>query len=103
MSQLNRRNALTAVASITCCLPLGFAGAAGAFGLGVAFAAWRPWLIGLSVFLLGLGAWQWARTGRSCRRRSRLSIVLLSLSAVVVLGVMFFPQRIAALMADYLP
>ena len=88
---------------MACCLPLGFAGAAGAFGLGVALAAYRPWLIGLSVLLLGLGAWQWARSGRTCRRRSRLSIVLLSLSAVVVLGVMFFPQKVAELMADYLP
>ena len=88
---------------MACCLPLGFAGAAGAFGLGVALAAYRPWLIGLSVALLGLGAWQWARSGRSCRRRSRLSIVLLSVSAAVVLGVMFFPQKIAELMADHLP
>jgi uncharacterized membrane protein YidH (DUF202 family) len=88
---------------MACCLPLGFAGAAGALGLGVVFAAWRPWLIGLSVVLLGLGGWQWARSGRTCQRRSRLSIVLLSVSAAVVLGVMFFPQKIAQMMADYLP
>ena len=93
----------SALATMACCLPLGFAGAAGAFGLGVALAAWRPWLIGLSVLLLGLGAWQWARSGRTCRRRSRLSIVLLSVSGAVVLAVMFFPQKVADLMADYLP
>jgi len=93
----------SALATMACCLPLGFAGAAGALGLGVALAPWRPWLIGLSIVLLGLGAWQLVREGRTCRRRSRLSMVLLSLCAVVVLGVMFFPQKIAELMADYLP
>lgn len=93
----------TAFASIACCLPLGFAGAAGALGLGVALAPWRPWLIGLSIALLGLGVWQLVREGRTCRRRSRFRIAVLSFSATIVVAVVFFPQKIAELMADYLP
>ncbi len=93
----------SALATMACCLPLGIAGAAGALGLGVALARWRPWLIGLSIIMLAAGVWQLYRTGRTCRRRSRLSMVLLGLCAAIVVGVMLFPQKIAELMADYLP
>jgi hypothetical protein len=53
--------------------------------------------------MLATGVWQLYRTGRTCRRRSRLSMVLLGVCAAIVVGVMFFPQRIAELMANYLP
>jgi uncharacterized membrane protein YidH (DUF202 family) len=56
-------------------------------------------LIGLAVILLGFGFWQMYRGQRVCRRRSPLSLVLFGLSAAVVVGVIIFPQQIAALMA----
>src|SRR5260370_5898367 len=93
----------SALATMVCCLPLGIAGAAGALGLGVALARWRPWLIGLSIVMLAAGVWQLYRSGRTCRRRSRWSMVLLGLCAASVLGVMVFPPRIAAVMPAYLP
>jgi uncharacterized membrane protein YidH (DUF202 family) len=71
----------------------------GALGLSVALASLRPWLIGLAVILLAFGSWQMYRGQRSCRRRSPLSFVLFGLSAAIVLGVIIFPQQIAALMA----
>ena len=85
---------------MACCLPLGIAGAAGALGLSVVLASLRPWLIGLAVVLLGLGSWQIYRGNRSCRRRSPLSLIVFSLSAAIVLGVIIFPQQIAALLAS---
>ena len=91
---------LSALATMACCLPLGIAGAVGALGLSVALEALRPWLIGLAVVLLAFSSFQMYRNGRSCRRRSRLSLVLFGLSAVIVLGVMLFPQTIANLMAN---
>lgn len=91
--------ALSALATLACCLPLGIAGAVGALGLSVALAALRPWLIGLAVILLGFSFWQLARGNRTCRRRSPLSLVLLGLSAVIVVAVILFPQTIAGLMA----
>jgi hypothetical protein len=91
--------ALSALATLACCLPLGIAGAVGALGLSVALEALRPWLIGLAVVLLGISGFQMYRSGRSCRRRSRLSLVLFGLSAAIVLGVMLFPQTLAELMA----
>ena len=91
--------ALSALATLACCLPLGIAGAVGALGLSVALEALRPWLIGLAVALLGFSGFQLYRNGKSCRRRSRLSLVLFGVSAAIVLGVMLFPQTLAELMA----
>jgi len=91
--------ALSALTSLACCLPLGIAGAVGALGLSIALEALRPWLIGLAAVLLVFSAFQMYRSGRNCRRRSRLSLVLFGLSAAIVLGVMLFPQTLAELMA----
>ena len=89
---------VSALGTLACCLPFGIAGAAGALGLSVALVWLRPWLIGLAVILLGVSGFQMYR-GRSCQRRSRLSLVLLGLSAVIVFAVMIFPQRVAELIA----
>ena len=91
--------ALSALATLACCLPLGIAGAVGALGLSVALASLQSWLIGLAVILLTIGSWQLYRGARTCRRRSPLSLVLFGLSAAVVLGVLLFPQKVAELMA----
>ena len=91
---------LSAIATLACCLPLGIAGALGALGLSVALASLRPWLIGLAVILLGIGAFQLYQGERTCRRRSPLSLVLFGLSAAVVLSVLVFPQKVAELMAN---
>jgi hypothetical protein len=91
--------AVSALATLACCLPLGIAGAVGALGLSVALERLRPWLIGLAVILLGLSLFQMYRGRKSCQRRSRLSLVLFGLSAAVVLAVIVFPQKLAELMA----
>jgi hypothetical protein len=49
---------LSSVATIRRCLPLGFAAALGAGAASAFFRTLRPWLLGLSVVLLGLGFWQ---------------------------------------------
>ena len=91
--------ATSALATLACCLPLGIAGAVGALGLSVALAELRPWLIGLAVILLGVSFFQIYRGRKTCRRRSPVSLLLFGLSAVVVLGVLVFPQKVAELMA----
>ena len=91
--------AMSALATLACCLPFGIAGAVGALGLSIALEALRPWLIGLAVVLLAISGFQMYRSGRNCRRHSRLSLVLFGLSAAIVLGVMLFPQALAELMA----
>ena len=82
--------ALSALATLACCLPLGIAGAVGALGLSVALEALRPWLIGLALVLLDFSAFEMCRNGRSCRRVAGLSLVLFGLSAAIVVGVISF-------------
>jgi hypothetical protein len=91
--------AMSALATLACCLPLGIAGALGALSLSVALERLRPWLIGLAVVLLGVSAFQMYQGQRSCQKRSRLSLIVFALSAAVVLAVMIFPQQLAELMA----
>ena len=60
---------LSSIATISCCLPLGFAAALGTGAASAFFTTLRPWLLGLSVALLGLGFWQQHRA-KQYRERS---------------------------------
>jgi hypothetical protein len=93
---------LSSVATISCCLPLGFAAALGAGAASAFFTTLRPSLSGLSIALLGLGFWQ-QHHAKQCSIRGRLiGNVLLWTALVVVLGMILFPQEIAAFIADRL-
>jgi hypothetical protein len=95
--------ALSALATLACCLPLGIVGiAAASASLSLVIERLRPWLLGLSVILLGLSAWQVYRSKSMCQRRSRGSVVLLWVSTLVVITVIVFPQWLAGLLADWL-
>jgi hypothetical protein len=91
---------LSSVATISCCLPLGFAAAVGAGAASAFFTTLRPWLLGLSVALLGLGFWQQHRAKQCAVQGRWLGNVLLWAAVVVVLGMILFPQEIAAVIAD---
>jgi len=49
---------LSSLATVSCCLPLGFAAALGAGAASAFFVTLRPWLLGFSVVLIGFGFWQ---------------------------------------------
>src|SRR5579863_7246194 len=91
--------AVSALSTIACCVPTGIAGAAGAAGLGAVVEPLRPWLIGLSSTLLVLGFLQLSRSNRSCQRRNSANIAIFSISAVVVVAILLFPQISAGLLA----
>ena len=91
---------LSSVATISCCLPLGFAAALGASAASAFFTTLRPWLLGLSVVLLGLGFWQQHRAKQCAVQGRLLGNVLLWAAVVVVLGMILFPQEIAGVIAD---
>ena len=57
---------LASLLTLGCCLPLPFLGAAGLAGASVILAGARPWLLGISVLLLGAGFFQVYR-GIRCR------------------------------------
>jgi hypothetical protein len=90
---------LSSVATISCCLPLGFAAALGAGAASAFFTTLRPWLLGLSVVLLGLGFWQQHRANQCSIRGRLIGNVLLWTALVVVVGMILFPQEIAAFIA----
>ncbi|HTU35083.1 MAG TPA: hypothetical protein VMF66_14875 [Candidatus Acidoferrum sp.] len=90
---------LGALASVSCCLPLAFAGALGAGAASAFFVTLRPWLLGFSVALIGLGFWQQHRA-TSCSLRGRLvGKIFLWVAVIVVAAMIFFPQQIAGLIA----
>jgi hypothetical protein len=93
---------LSALAVFACCVPLGIVGAFGFMTIGAFFEAAQPWFLAISIALLAIAIGQ-AYFGRQrCRTRvSRFSLAVLGLSALLVLSVVFFPQVVAGLLADY--
>jgi FtsH-binding integral membrane protein len=66
------------------------AAALGTAGTSVFFQTLRPWLLGLSIALLGVGFWQ--RRAKQCAvKRSYLSAVLLWSTVALVVGMILFP------------
>ena len=91
---------VSSVATIACCLPLGFAAALSAGAASAFFTTLRPWLLGLSIALLGLGFWQQHRAKQCAVRGRFIGNVLLWAAVIVVLGMILFPQQIAGFIAD---
>src|SRR5215472_11408128 len=76
---------LSSIATLSCCLPLGFAAALGAGTASAFFTTLRPWLLGLSIGLIGWGFWQ-QYSAKHCSVRGRfVGKMLLWASVVVVL------------------
>lgn len=91
---------LSSFATLACCFPIGFAAALGAGTASAFFNTLRPFLLGLSVAFIGLGFWQQHRA-KQCSMRGRwLGGIFLWAAAVIVLGMIFFPQQIGSLLAD---
>ena len=90
---------LSAIGALACCLPLGIPAALGLIGLSTVMPALQPWLLGISVVLLGVGFLTLFKRGRACERRSRFSLVLLITATAIVFAVVLFPQVIADLLA----
>lgn len=94
--------ATSALATLLCCLPIGFAAAAATAGVAAVAGQLRPWLLGASVILVAIGFVQVYRR-KSCERRSGATLAILWVSAGIVVLVILFPQAIASVVADLLP
>jgi len=91
---------VSSLLTLGCCLPLPFLGAAGVAGASVFLAGARPWMLGISIALLGWGFFQVYRGMRCRTRQSKTAIALLSLATLVVVLLLLFPQVIASVLAD---
>jgi hypothetical protein len=93
--------ALSALATLTCCLPVGVAAAAATASVAAVIAPLRPWFLGVSTALLAVGAIQVTRARACATGRARImSVIVWSASVVIVFLVAWFPQLIAAMLAD---
>lgn len=95
--------AVTGLATLACCLPMGFAAAAITASLSTVVAAYQPWFLGLSGVLLVAGTVQLRQVQRTCAKTPYSSLLVFCVSAGIVLLVVLFPQVIAGMLADWLP
>lgn len=93
---------LSSLATMVCCLPLAFAGALGAAGASALLLKFRPWFLGLSMVLLGIGFWQQRRAQQCAVKGRMVGQILLWTAVVIVVGMILFPQQIAGFIADRL-
>jgi len=108
-------SALVAIAASACCwLPLLLVTlGAGAVGVSAFFAAWRPWLLGASVVMLGVGFYfaylrkEKCAPGSACETRPVVGRcaqrVTLWMATAFVFASMFFPATISSLVAHHAP
>ena len=94
--------AVSALATLVCCLPVGIAAAAATASLGAIVSGYRSWFLGASALLLVIGIVQ-VRAQRGCATRTGGSMAILAVSGTIVLLVALFPQVLAGLIADWLP
>src|SRR6266849_5327568 len=69
---------LAALSTLACCLPFGFLGAMGLASLTVWAQSFRNWFIGGAAVLLVVGFVQLYRGRNQCKKRSPVSVGLLS-------------------------
>ena len=94
--------ALSAIATLACCLPIAGASMLGLGGLLGAVGAYQAWLLPISGVLLVVGGVQIWRSRRVCQRTSKVSVAILAVSALIVALVLFFPQTVAGFLTDWL-
>ena len=95
--------AFAAVSTLACCLPLPFAAAALTVGFATVVSTYQWWFMGAAVVLLLVGFVQLRRVERTCRTRRTSSWIVYACCAAVVAIVVFFPQALAGVLADWLP
>lgn len=91
---------LSSLATLACCLPFGFVAAMGVAGSGVYLTRFRPWLLGLSVILVGVGFYQQFHGAKCSLKRSKLNLAFLLTATLIVLLVLLFPQFVASALAS---
>ena len=93
--------AVTALSTLLCCVPTSFAAAIATTSAGMFVADHQGWFLAASVLLIAIGVFQLRRATVCSTATKRTSAMVLALSAVIVIAVIFFPQVLAGLMADW--
>jgi hypothetical protein len=93
--------AVTALSTLLCCVPTSFAAAVATTSAGMFVADHQGWFLAASGLLIAIGLFQLRRATACSTRTKRSSAIVLAISAVIVVAVIFFPQVVAGLMADW--
>ena len=93
--------AVTALSTLLCCVPTSFAAAMATTSAGIFVVDHQGWFLAASVLLIAIGVFQLRRATVCSPRTKRSSAIVLTISAAIVVGVIFFPQVVAGLMADW--
>lgn len=92
---------VSSLATMACCVPLGFAAAIGAAGASAFLLRFRSWFLVLSIALIAFGFWQ-QRRAKQCAVKGRfLGQMLLWTAVAIVVAMILFPQQIAGFLADH--
>ena len=91
---------VAALSALACCMPLGLLAAVGLVGFSLWAAKYRVLLSALAFVFLAVGFVQVYR-GKSCRVRSRASVVTFWVAVALVLLVFLFPQLIATVLSRW--
>jgi hypothetical protein len=91
---------VTALATLSCCLPWGIGAALGTMGMGMVFEKHRTLFIAVSVVLLCIGGFQLYRTSKSCQKFRPCPLIVMALCGTVVLVIALFPNWLARLMVN---
>jgi len=91
---------VAAISSLVCCMPLGLLGAVGLSGFALWAGKYRTWFVVLAFILLIAGGFQVYRSQRSCKKRSKGTIVTFWIAAALVVFIFLFPQVIASILAQ---
>jgi hypothetical protein len=92
---------VSALATLSCCLPPAVIAAGGFAALAVVSSVLRPWLLGVSVLCLAAGVFAAVRGARCGTRPSKVNLALLILAGVLVILAALFPQVLAGFVADF--
>jgi hypothetical protein len=93
--------AVTALSTLLCCVPTSFAAAIAATSVGMFVARHQGWFLAASALLIAIGVVQLRRATACSTGPKRWSAIVLAISAGIVIAVIFFPQVLAGLMADW--
>ena len=91
---------LSSFTATACSFPIGFTAALGVGTASAFFTTLRLSFLGFSIALIGFGFWQQHRAKHCAVRGRWLANVFLWASVVLVMGVIFFPQQVAELLAN---
>ena len=93
--------AVTALSTLLCCAPTSFAAAMATTSAGIFVVDHQGWFLAGSVLLIAIGVFQLRRATVCSTRTKRSSAIVLTISAAIVVAVIFFPQVVAGVMADW--